>query len=129
MRGMREATYQGKTIGFREMAANGMVWAFNGVAHGMDTPMFRASLGRTVHMEMTNRSAFPHAIHLHGHHFEVLARSGMLNTPGDIRDTVMIGADETLEIAFVADNPGHWMLHCHMLSHQASGMMAWFEVA
>lgn len=129
MRGLRDAVYQGETMDFRELASNGMAWAFNGVAHGMDAPMFRAALGRTVHLEMTNRSVFPHAIHLHGHHFEVLARSGALNTPGDIRDTVLIGADETLEIAFVADNPGQWMLHCHMLLHQAAGMMGWFEVA
>lgn len=129
MRGMREAVYRGETLGFRELASNGMAWAFNGVAHGMEAPMFRAALGRTVHLEMTNRSMFPHAIHLHGHHFEVLVRNGAFNMPGDVRDTVMIGADETLEIAFVADNPGQWMLHCHMLSHQAAGMMGWFEVA
>ncbi|MEL6452743.1 MAG: multicopper oxidase family protein [Pseudomonadota bacterium] len=129
MRGMTEATYRGETMGFRELASNGMVWAFNGVAMGMEAPMFSAAIDRTVHLEMTNRSAFTHAIHLHGHHFTVLARSGALNTPGDVRDTVLIGADETLEIAFVADNPGVWMLHCHMLSHQKSGMMGWFEVA
>ncbi|WP_370398899.1 multicopper oxidase family protein [Sulfitobacter sp. JB4-11] len=129
MRGMREARYHGKTMGFRDLAAQGMVWAFNGVAHGMDAPLFRASLGRTVRMELTNKSMFPHAIHLHGHHFTVLAKSGSANLAGDVRDTVLLGADETVEIAFVADNPGVWMIHCHMLSHQKSGMMAWFEVA
>ncbi|UWR24659.1 multicopper oxidase family protein [Sulfitobacter sp. S190] len=129
MRAMLETRYRGEVMDFRKLASNGMVWAFNGVAHGMDAPMFRTALGRTVHLEMTNRSVFPHAIHLHGHHFEVLTRSGALNTPGDVRDTVLIGADETLEIAFVADNPGQWMLHCHMLSHQEAGMMGWFEVA
>ena len=90
--------------------------------------MFQAALGRTVRMEMTNRSMFPHAIHLHGHHFTVLSQSGAANMEGDVRDTVLIGADETVEVAFVADNPGQWMIHCHMLSHQKSGMMAWFEV-
>ncbi|MEP3329514.1 multicopper oxidase family protein [Sedimentitalea sp.] len=129
MRGMREARFDGKTMGFRELAANGMVWAFNGAANNMDEPMFRAVLGRTVRLEMTNRSMFPHAIHLHGHHFTVLSQSGAANMEGDVRDTVLIGADETVEIAFVADNSGQWMIHCHMLSHQKSGMMAWFEVA
>lgn len=129
MRGMSEAVFKGRTMDFRELASNGMVWAFNGVAHKMDSPMFRTDLGRTVHLEMSNHSMFPHAIHLHGHHFEVLTRSGTLNRRGDVRDTVLIGADETIEIAFVADNPGVWMLHCHMLSHQKSGMMGWFEVA
>jgi FtsP/CotA-like multicopper oxidase with cupredoxin domain len=80
-------------------------------------------------LKMSNRSVFPHAIHLHGHHFTVLSKSGAANIEGDVRDTVLIGADETVEIAFVADNPGQWMIHCHMLSHQKSGMMAWFEVA
>ncbi|WP_299960871.1 multicopper oxidase family protein [uncultured Roseobacter sp.] len=129
MRGMIETRYQGETLGFRELTARGMVWALNGTANNLDAPMFRATVGQTVLMEMTNRSAFPHAIHLHGHHFEVLDRSGGLNRAGDIRDTVLIGADETVEIALVADNPGAWMLHCHMLSHQKSGMMGWFEVA
>lgn len=129
MRGMIETRYQDETLGFRELTARGMAWAFNGTANDLDAPIFNATLGQTVLLEMTNRSMFPHAIHLHGHHFEVLSRSGKLNRAGDIRDTVLIGADETLEIAFVADNPGAWMLHCHMLSHQKSGMMGWFEVA
>ena len=32
-------------------------------------------------------------------------------------------------VAFVADNPGNWMVHCHIIEHQDTGMMAWFEVA
>jgi FtsP/CotA-like multicopper oxidase with cupredoxin domain len=36
---------------------------------------------------------------------------------------------ETREIAFVADNPGKWLFHCHMLSHAASGMMTWIDVS
>lgn len=129
MRGMRQATYRGTKLNFRELAAQGMVWAFNGVAQGMEEPMFEAPLGRTVQMTLTNRSAFAHAIHLHGHHFQILASGDTLETPGDIRDTVLVGPDQTTEIAFVADNPGRWMIHCHMLSHQSSGMMGWFEVS
>ena len=129
MRAMLETTYRGDSLGFRDLTKQGMVWAFNGIADGMDKPMFHAALGRTVRMEMKNRSMFPHAIHLHGHHFTVLFQSGAANMEGDVRDTVLIGADETVEVAFVADNPGQWMIHCHMLSHQKSGMMAWFEVA
>jgi FtsP/CotA-like multicopper oxidase with cupredoxin domain len=33
-----------------------------------------------------------------------------------------------MRVAFVADNPGKWMLHCHMLEHQAAGMMTWINV-
>ncbi|MFK7745894.1 MAG: multicopper oxidase family protein [Roseobacter sp.] len=129
MRGMVQAMYHGKTMGFRELTSHGMVWAFNGIAHGMGEPMFEATLGRTILMELSNRSAFPHGIHVHGHHFTVLSRNGVADPNKDVRDTVLIGRDETVEIAFVADNPGKWMIHCHMLSHQASGMMGWFKVS
>ena len=35
---------------------------------------------------------------------------------------------EHVEIALVADNPGDWMFHCHILEHQASGMMGVIRV-
>jgi FtsP/CotA-like multicopper oxidase with cupredoxin domain len=44
-------------------------------------------------------------------------------------DTVPIAPKETVEIAFVADNPGDWMLHCHVADHQVSGMMTVLRVA
>ncbi|NNE52296.1 MAG: multicopper oxidase family protein [Sulfitobacter sp.] len=129
MRGMEGAMYQGERLNFRELAASGMVWAFNGVAHGMDQPMFSAIQGQTVHLELINRTAWPHAIHLHGHHFTVLSRNGSSDPYRDVHDTILMDPDETAEIAFVADNPGRWMIHCHMLAHQKAGMMAWFAVA
>ena len=73
---------------------------------------------------MVNDTAWPHAMHLHGHHFRVLGEGG----PGPLRDTHLMGRGETAEIAFVADNPGDWLLHCHMLEHSAGGMMAWLRV-
>ena len=36
--------------------------------------------------------------------------------------------EETVRIAFVADNPGDWLVHCHMLEHSVAGMMSWFRV-
>jgi FtsP/CotA-like multicopper oxidase with cupredoxin domain len=36
---------------------------------------------------------------------------------------------ERVEIAFVADNAGDWMFHCHILEHQAAGMMGVIRVA
>jgi FtsP/CotA-like multicopper oxidase with cupredoxin domain len=44
-------------------------------------------------------------------------------------DTVLLAPDEEAEIAFVADNPGNWMIHCHILEHQAAGMMAVLRVS
>lgn len=128
MGGMRAARLGGAERDARALAAEGRVWAFNGVAGEMDAPLFRARLGRTVRLRLRNDTAWAHGIHLHGHHFEVLSRNGRTDPHRDRRDTVLLPPGETSEIAFVADNPGVWMLHCHMLGHQAGGMRGWFEV-
>ena len=52
----------------------------------------------------------------------------MDGTLGPMRDTILSYPDEPLEIAFVADNPGKWLFHCHMLGHAASGMTTWINV-
>ena len=64
----------------------------------------------------------PHAMHLHGHHFVDPAR------PGVWRDTALFDRGEQGSMQFVADNPGKWLLHCHMVEHMSGGMMTWFEV-
>ena len=65
---------------------------------------------------------------LHGHHFRVLARNGTPVPDAPWRDTVLMAPGDRLDIAFVADNPGRWMLHCHVLEHHAGGMGTVFEV-
>jgi FtsP/CotA-like multicopper oxidase with cupredoxin domain len=44
-------------------------------------------------------------------------------------DTVLLLPDEQADVAFVADNPGDWMLHCHIIEHQETGMMGYLRVA
>jgi FtsP/CotA-like multicopper oxidase with cupredoxin domain len=41
---------------------------------------------------------------------------------------VLLERDETAELAFVADNPGDWLFHCHILEHMEAGMNAVFRV-
>jgi len=78
---------------------------------------------------MENRTAFDHPIHLHGHTFRIVSRNGRRLADGPWRDSVMLRPRERVGIAFVADNPGDWMFHCHILSHQVSGMMSVIRVA
>ena len=75
-----------------------------------------------------NQTGWIHGMHVHGHHFQIVKRKGALQQNADWRDTFIIDRDEKVEIAFVADNPGKWLLHCHMLEHAAAGMQTWFEV-
>ena len=84
--------------------------------------------GRTVRLSFDNRTAWWHPMHLHGHHFQVLSRNGQALADRPWRDTVLAAPGDRLEVAFVADNPGRWLIHCHVLEHHAGGMGTVFEV-
>lgn len=127
MRGLPDgAIWQGTKMDVRALAEAGQFWAFNGIAGVPNEPLIEADLGETLRVPMTNRTAFSHAMHLHGTHFREVLPGGVL---GPWRDTLLVGPGETREIAFAAENPGDWMFHCHMPAHQMSGMMNWIRVS
>mgnify|MGYP000017657775 FL=1 len=125
---MAEALHDGRMKDIRSLVGEGLVWALNGTAGMTDQPLFTAPLGRTVTIDMRNDTAWPHAMHVHGHHFKVIERNGKPTGSEAWKDTVLLERLESARIAFVADNPGKWMIHCHMLEHQAGGMTTWFRV-
>ena len=131
MSGMRGAQMNGKWTDMREMMRAGLAWAINGVAaHGhVMEPMVTLQRGTTHILDMRNDSAFPHPIHLHGHHFRILSRNGEPVRDKPSRDTVLMAPEDRVEIAFVADNPGDWMFHCHIPEHMEAGMMGVIRVA
>jgi FtsP/CotA-like multicopper oxidase with cupredoxin domain len=111
---------------------HGLIWSLNGQsmvdhAHGHE-PLLRLDLGRSYVFAMENDTAWHHPMHLHGHAFRVVARNGRPTAHREWRDTVLLDPGERVDIAFVADNPGDWMFHCHILEHQAAGMMATVRV-
>lgn len=125
MGGLREAQLNEQVLGPRELAQQGMFWALNGVADMPDTPFATFHRGETVILNVQNETAFPHAMHVHGHHFHTIAPDGAV---GPLRDTFVVERNDAVKIAFVADNPGDWLFHCHMLEHSISGMKTWFRV-
>ena len=107
------------------------IWFINGVAaegHVME-PMLTLQLNRHYVIEMTNATGWHHPIHLHGHSFRVLSRNGKPTRYREWQDTVLMAPRERVEIALVADNPGDWMFHCHILEHMAGGMMGVIRVS
>lgn len=106
-------------------ATNAMVMRRGPDAAG--PPLFRVRRGRTVVIAMSNRTVFLHAMHLHGHHFRLLDNLDDGWKPFWL-DTVLIAPERTTRIAFVADNPGKWMIDYRRLGYQETGMAAWFEV-
>jgi FtsP/CotA-like multicopper oxidase with cupredoxin domain len=117
-------TMMGGAMGGRHDGDN--IWAFNNLSDLQSDPFGRFQRGETVRITMVNDTAFPHGIHLHGHHFYEVDESGAL---GDLRDTTLVDAGESRDIICVFDNPGRWLIHCHMLSHAIGGMRTWVNVA
>ena len=80
--------------------------------------------GERVVVEMRNHSMMTHPMHLHGHHFQIVAINGQ-EISGAVRDTVFLPPMTSIAFAFDAANPGNaWAFHCHHLYHMATGMMA-----
>ena len=102
------------------------IWAFNDVSDMQDRPFASFQKGETARITLINDTSFPHGIHLHGHHFFEVGENG---SPGDLRDTTLVFPRQSRDILCTFDNPGKWMLHCHMLSHAVGGMRTWVEVA
>lgn len=129
-----EILFTGGMMGNMRGLGRGMAWAVNGMANGCGDggqpfePLLVLRKGRSVVLRLVNDTAWHHPIHLHGHSFRVISRDGNPTRHREWLDTVLLNPRERAEIAFVADNPGDWMFHCHVLDHQASGMMSCIRV-
>jgi FtsP/CotA-like multicopper oxidase with cupredoxin domain len=109
-------------------------WAINGSSMTGDgqagmMPLLTLKLGQSCVLTLRNQTAWWHPIHLHGHSFRVLSRNGAAVPHRQWGDTVLIAPREAVEVSFVADNPGDWMLHCHVMDHQVSGLMGIVRIA
>jgi FtsP/CotA-like multicopper oxidase with cupredoxin domain len=134
---LHDVQLQGGMMGGMGMAGGMMggdaAWAINGQSMTGDgspgmPPLFEIARGRTCILDMRNDTAWWHPMHLHGHSFQVLDRDRKPE-PHDVwGDTVLVRPRERVRVAFVADNPGDWMLHCHVMEHQVGGLMTIIRV-
>src|SRR5262249_8483547 len=96
---------------------------FDVVVHGRafnadpGPPLFSVKRGRTVMLALTNRTAPAHAVHLHGHHCRLLDRLDDGWKPFWL-DTILVPGQQIARVAFVADNPGKWLIRCRTLEQQ-----------
>ncbi len=122
MGGLRGAIFEGREMDIRELVQRQKVWAFNGIVGMPAEPLFSVRRGTAVSLDVHNDNNWPHAMHIHGHHFM------HDKNPQWWRDTMLFQRGERGAMQFVADNPGKWLIHCHMVEHMAGGMLTWFEV-
>lgn len=87
-----------------------------------------AKTGQRVEIMFHNMSMMGHPMHLHGHHFQVVAINGK-RFVGALRDTVYVPPMSMVTVALDAGEAAEWMLHCHHMPHLASGMMTTFAVS
>ncbi|TIQ32809.1 MAG: multicopper oxidase family protein [Mesorhizobium sp.] len=107
-------------------------WAINKVPWSGDTPdptapLAELKLGKSYVIDMENLTPHLHPIHLHGMSFKVLSSSTRQVQPF-VSDTYLIQPNEKVQLGLVADNPGDWLLHCHIIEHQKTGMTSYFRV-
>lgn len=133
---MGNGSMQGGMMGGGGMMGmgDGAVWAINGQSmtgdgHAGMEPALAFKRGRSVVLELRNETTWWHPMHFHGHSLKVLSRNGRPVPHSQWQDTVLMAPKDVVEAAFVADNPGDWMLHCHVMDHQMSGMMTVLRVA
>jgi len=106
------------------------LFLINGKMHGSIAPLMVAEDERVL-LRLIHTGAIPHPIHTHGHSFQIVATDGnpVPAVAWLTKDTVLIGPAERYDLAFTANNPGVWMVHCHIEHHMANGMMTtiWYE--
>ena len=107
-------------------------WAINKVPWSGDTdptaPLAEMKAGRTYIFNVENPTPQLHPLHLHGLSFQPMNSSKQAIRP-HVSDTYLIQPDEKVQLALVADNPGDWVFHCHIIEHQKTGMTSYVRVA
>ncbi len=116
------------------MNMNGMAHTINGKSYDMSRIDETVAAGTTEIWTFDNsRSDEIHPIHIHGVQFQVLERTGgrgqLLLSEQGWKDTVLVMANEKVRVIMTFPvNPGKFVLHCHNLEHEDSGMMLNFEI-
>ena len=114
------ATNPGAADGFDQFTINGVPFAMD----KMD-PLVRLKHGGRYRLRMRNATDDIHPMHLHRHSFELTSLNG-LKTSGVMKDVVMLGKFQQVEVDFTADQPGLSLFHCHMQQHMDFGLMCLF---
>jgi FtsP/CotA-like multicopper oxidase with cupredoxin domain len=118
---MTFSTSSGAAGGFDRFAINGVPFSME----RMD-PLFRLRRGRRYRLKMRNATDDVHPMHLHRHSF-MLTRLAGLPTSGILKDVVMVGKYQEVEVDFTADQLGPSLFHCHMQQHMDFGLMCLFD--
>lgn len=115
----RSVVLSGEAVnGVVQFSINGHVWP--------DVEHWEVNQGTDLVVRITNDLGMEHPFHVHGQFFQVLGRRGQ-QEPG-LKDTVLLGGSESVDVVIHFSNPGQWMYHCHINEHAEAGMMGHLNV-
>jgi FtsP/CotA-like multicopper oxidase with cupredoxin domain len=108
-------------------------WMINDVIFDVNNPgkekaPIRVKSGQRIALKFVNETPMSHPMHLHGHAFQVTEINGQ-PLQGAVRDTILVPGNQQVTVAFNANNPGLWFVHCHILWHLEAGMATLVEYA
>jgi FtsP/CotA-like multicopper oxidase with cupredoxin domain len=106
----------------------------NDTSFSSNSNVFMLPENQWTYVVIETSDAVTHPIHLHGHDFYVLAQGNGTYDSSDIssltnpprRDTAMLPATGYLVVAFQSNNPGAWLMHCHIGWHVSEGLALQF---
>lgn len=101
----------------------------NGRLHDMNRVDETGKLGDVEIWQIENIVGMDHPFHIHGFQFQVIDRDGKPEPFRSWKDSINVPKHSTVRIVIrLADFPGKWMYHCHILDHEDHGMMGIFEL-
>jgi FtsP/CotA-like multicopper oxidase with cupredoxin domain len=103
-------------------------WTVNGSPGSTSTPLVKVKRGTPVVLTLKNETGPNQPMHLHGHSFRLLHALDDGWEPYWL-DTVQVPENRTIRIAFLADNPGRWLLASTVMERFDAGLWTWIEVS
>lgn len=95
------------------------MWSFDGKKYSEAPEPIHLRYGERVRLTFVNDTMMEHPLHLHGM-WMYLENGNGAYLPR--KHTVIVKPAERLSVAVIADAPGHWAFHCHLLLHMEAGM-------
>ncbi|KAF4780802.1 Laccase-2 [Colletotrichum scovillei] len=92
---------------------------------------FQESVDNATHKIYKTQAPVAHPMHIHGHDFVILDSGTTEFDPKNYtinrnnpprRDVALLPVNGYLIIAFQIDNPGVWLMHCHIAWHASGGL-------
>jgi FtsP/CotA-like multicopper oxidase with cupredoxin domain len=107
-----------------EFTINGRVGTGHGSHTGVHDIIERVPQNTPVRITLRSNVSPEHPFHLHGQFFQIVAPAARAQAEPGLKDVVRVRGAEAVTVLTYFENPGQWMVHCHIAEHAERGMMS-----